>query len=282
MPDKTATSFCGAVLRREQLTPHLVRLVLGGDRLREWSWSGHTDSYLVLWFPPAGAPYAAPFSVSEVEEAHPRELWPSHRHYTVRAWDEIAGELTIDFVVHGDAGVAGPWARDARPGDQVVVTLPGGGYQPDPEADWHLMAGDESALPAIAASLEALAADSRAIVVLVCDGPEDELELSCPGTLDVRWLHRSGGPGDTALLADAVRALDFPEGRVHGFVHGEAGEVREVRRHLLGERAVPRQDLSISGYWRRTMTDEAWRRVKRDWNAEVEADVLESVSPPRG
>ena len=89
----------------------------------------------------------------------------------------------------------------------------------------------------------------------------------------MRWLHRSGHPGDGALLVDAVRALDFPEGRVHGFVHGEAGEVREVRRHLLGEREVPRADLSVSGYWRRTMTDEAWRRVKRDWNAEVEGDV---------
>jgi Siderophore-interacting protein len=60
---------------------------------------------------------------------------------------------------------------------------------------------------------------------------------------------------------------------VHGFVHGEAGEVREVRRHLLAERGVDRRLLSASGYWRRHMTDEAWRAVKRAWSADVERDV---------
>jgi NADPH-dependent ferric siderophore reductase len=272
VPRPTA-DFYGTVVRREQLTPSLVRLVLGGPGLAGWTWDGRTDSYLVLWFPPSGAPYAAPFSVEQVEEQHPRELWPSHRHYSVRSWDEESGELTIDFVVHGDSGLAGPWARNARIGDQVVLTLPHGSYRPDADADWHLMVGDESALPAIAASLEVLPVAARAVAILVCDGPEHELELTCPGELDVRWLHRSGDPTDAALLVDAVRALDVPEGRVHAFVHGEAGEVRDVRRHLLGERSVPRADLSVSGYWRRTMTDEAWRRVKRDWNAEVEADV---------
>jgi len=67
--------------------------------------------------------------------------------------------------------------------------------------------------------------------------------------------------------------LPWRAGRVHAFVHGEAGEVRKVRRHLLGERGMPRADLSVSGYWRRTMTDEAWRRVKREWNADVERDL---------
>ncbi len=270
---RRSDDFYGTVVRREQLTPSMVRLVLGGPGLEGWGWDGDTDSYFVLRFPPAGAPYEAPFSVEQVESEHPRELWPSHRHYTVRAWDEAAGELSVDFVVHGDSGLAGPWARDAQIGDRVVVTQPHGGYRPDPSADWHLMVGDESALPAITSSLEVLPAGARAIALLLCDGPEHELEIVSPAALDVRWLHRAGDPSDADLLADAVRSLDFPEGRVHGFVHGEAGEVREVRRHLLGERKVPREHLSVSGYWRRTMTDEAWRKVKRDWNAQVESDV---------
>ncbi|GAA1932450.1 siderophore-interacting protein [Nocardioides hwasunensis] len=267
--------FYGTVVRREQLTPSLVRVVLGGPGMAGWG-AGRpdaTDAYFVLRFPPAGAPYAAPFSVAQVEAEHPRALWPAHRHYSVRAWDAVAEELSVDFVVHGDSGLAGPWARDAQVGDQVVLSTSHGSHRPDPGADWHLLVGDEAALPAIAASLEVLPAGARAIAILVCDGAEHELELSTPASLEVQWLHRTGDPSDADLLVDAVRSLDFPDGRVHGFVHGEAGEVREVRRHLLGERQVPRADLSVSGYWRRTMTDEAWRRVKRDWNAEVESDV---------
>lgn len=272
---RRSTDFHGTVVRREQLTPSLVRLVLGGPGMEGWGDDAPevTDAYFVLWFPPAGAPYSAPFSVEQVEAEHPRELWPSHRHYSVRAWDGAAGELTVDFVVHGDAGIAGPWARTAQVGDRIVLSRAHGAYRPDADAAWHLMVGDESALPAIGASLEALPEGSHAIAVLLCDGPEHELDLPTRARLDVRWVHRAGGPGDADLLVDAVRALDFPEGRVHAFVHGEAGEVREVRRHLLGERAMPRADLSVSGYWRRTMTDEAWRSVKRDWNASVEGDV---------
>jgi NADPH-dependent ferric siderophore reductase len=98
--------------------------------------------------------------------------------------------------------------------------------------------------------------------------------LDSPGDLDLQWLHRTGdADADAALLADAVASLDFPAGRVHAFVHGEAGEIRAIRRHLLTERGLTRADMSCSPYWRRTMTDEAWRQVKRDFVAAMEADV---------
>nr|WP_255480930.1 siderophore-interacting protein [Quadrisphaera sp. RL12-1S] len=141
-------------------------------------------------------------------------------------------------------------------------------------AAWHLMLGDESALPAIAASLEALPDDATAVVRLVCDGPDHELPLVAPARADVRWLHRTGDDErDTALLLDAARALDWPGGRVHAFVHGEAEEVKAVRRHLLVDRGLARSDMSCSPYWRRTMTDEAWRAVKRDFVAAMDADL---------
>ena len=187
------------------------------------------------------------------------------------------GRLTLDFVVHGDDGVGGPWAAAAAPGDVLVFEGPGGGYRPDPDADWHLMLGDESALPAVAASLEAVPPGRRAVVRMVCDGPAHEIELSCPGDLDLAWLHRTGTE-DADLLPRAVAALDFPAGKVHAFVHGEADEVRAVRRHLLAERGLARSDMSCSPYWRRTMTDEAWRRVKRDYVAQMDADVTTDVA----
>jgi NADPH-dependent ferric siderophore reductase len=263
----------GEVQTATWLTPALVRVVLGGPGLSGFEMPDTTDTYVNVALPPVGAPYDGVFSPAGVKESLPRELWPTRRRYTVRSWEPGSGQLTIDFVVHGDHGAAGPWAATARPGDVLVFDGPSGDYRPDPTADWHLLVGDESALPAIAASLVAVPAGSRAVVRLLCDGPQHEVELTCPGELDLVWLHRTGSDDDADLLPDAVADLDFSAGRVHAFVHGEADEIRAIRRHLLSDRRLPRADMSCSPYWRRTMTDEAWRAVKRDYVAAMEAEV---------
>ena len=134
-------------------------------------------------------------------------------------------------------------------GDVLVFDGPSGGYRPDPGADWHLMVGDESALPAIAASLAAVPPGRPVVVRLLCDDASHELPLETPGDLDLVWLHRVGAAAPEELLLDALRGLDAPTGRVHAFVHGEASSVRAVRRHLLVEREIPREALSVSGYW---------------------------------
>jgi NADPH-dependent ferric siderophore reductase len=266
--------FHGIVQSREQLTPALVRVVLGGPGLDGFVMPEETDAYVNVAIPPAEAPYGPVFDPADVRETYPQELWPVRRRYTVRSWDATHRTITLDFVVHGDSGVAGPWAANVAPGDVLVFQGPGSGSHPDPEADWHLMVGDESALPAIAASLESMASGATVVVRLVCDGPDHEVPLSSPGNLDLQWLHRGGDVDkDGALLADSVVALDFPAGRVHAFVHGEAQEIRLIRRHLLTERGLTRRDMSCSPYWRRSMSDEAWRRVKGEFVAAMEADV---------
>ncbi len=129
--------------------------------------------------------------------------------------------------------------------------------------------GDPSVVPAISASLPRIPAGRPVHVLLQVGGPEDEVALESPGDLRVQWLH---GGGDERL-ADAVRSLDFPAGAVHAFVHGEASAVRAVRRHLLAEREVPRETVSISGYWKQQRTEEGWREDKPEWNRLVEADL---------
>ncbi len=256
--------------------PQLVRVVLGGGDLDAFEMPESTDAYVNLAIRPEGAAYAEVFDPAAVRESEPEETWPARRRYTVRRWDPEARELTLDFVVHGDEGVAGPWAARAEPGDVLVFQGPGGGYRPDPEADVHLLVGDESALPAIAASLEVLPAGSRAVVRLLCDGPDDELALVTEADLDLVWCHRSAGDD----LLDAVTRADLPgvgEGRVHAFVHGEAVEVRALRAHLLGERGLTRAQMSCSPYWRRDFTDEAWRRVKREFVAAMDDDLPEAT-----
>jgi NADPH-dependent ferric siderophore reductase len=244
--------FATTVSETSWLTPSMVRLVLEGPDLQSFSAGEFTDHYVKCRF------------------------GDKTRSYTVREWDPNGHRLTLDFVVHGDRGIAGPWAAGAKPGDTLEFTGPGGAYAPSPQADWHLMVGDDAALPAIAASLRHVKADVPVFVVLEVDGPEHEQPLRSPGDLKVTWIHRSAGPGEQpSRQLEAVRALSPLVGQGQAFVHGEATAVRFVRRHLLLERGLSVDALSATGYWKLRRTDEQWREDKREWLRQADADLLE-------
>lgn len=247
-----------AVLRTEQLTPHMIRIVAGGPGLAAFQPNEFTDAYVKVLFPVPGVSYPDPFDMGVIRSEYPREQWPVMRSYTVRHYDADAGELSLDFVHHGDVGVAGPWARRVRPGDVMLLNGPGGAYAPGDEADWHLLVGDESALPAIAVTLEAMPEEVPVRVFVEVEDEREAQPLATKADARIRWVHRGAGED----LVSAVRALDFPDGTVQAFVHGEAGFVRQLRRYLLDEKDVRRDLLSISGYWRRGATDEEWRAEK--------------------
>ncbi|MGA5699654.1 siderophore-interacting protein [Peterkaempfera bronchialis] len=259
------------VVQKQSLTPHMVRIVLGGEGLAEFRAGEWSDHYIKILFPVPDVRYPEPFDLEVIRRDLPRDQWPTSRTYTVRGWDEEARELTVDFVVHGDEGLAGPWAAGAQPGDTVLFLGPGGAYLPEEWADWHLFAGDESALPAIAASLERVPAGAPVWAFIEVQDAAEQQELTAPEGARVVWLHRGAAPVGAALV-EAVRALEFPPGRVQAFVHGEAGLVKELRRHLRIERDIPRQQLSISGYWRLGHDEDGWQASKRVWNAQVEAE----------
>lgn len=268
---RARTVGTAVVVRTERLTPHMVRVVLGGEGLTGFGAGEFTDHYVKLLFPPQGVTYPEPWDLERIRVEFPRDRWPRQRAYTVRCWDAAHGELTLDFVVHGDEGLAGPWAARVQPGELVRFLGPGGAYAPDRAVGWHLLVGDESALPAIAAAMERMPAGALVHAFLEIDGPDDEQKIATPDGVVPVWLHRDGRPVGEALV-EAVTALEFPSTDVHAFVHGEAGFVKNLRRHLRLERGIPRERLSISGYWRLGETDEGWRAIKRDWNAAVEAE----------
>ncbi|HTX46829.1 MAG TPA: siderophore-interacting protein [Solirubrobacteraceae bacterium] len=250
MPRPNRPSRLTTVAETIQLTPHMIRIVVEGPSLEGFAVGEFTDHYVKCRF------------------------GEGTRSYTVRDWDAERLRLTLDFVVHGDEGIAGPWAAAARPGDTLELTGPGGGYSPSADADWHLLAGDEAVIPAIAVSLERISPGVPVFVIVEVGGPEDEQPLTSSGDLNLQWLHRTGGPGeDPDLQLQAVRALELPEGRGQAFVHGEAEAVLRVRRHLLQERGIDRDDVSATGYWKLRCTDEQWRAEKRAWIAQADADV---------
>lgn len=240
------------VLRTEWLTPHLIRVHFGGPGFAAFQPSEHTDSYVKFIFPRDGIEVL--------------------RTYTVRAVDREAGTLAADFVFHGTEGIAGPWAASVEPGETIDLYGPGGAYSPRADADWHLLAGDESALPAIAAALEAMPADAVGDAFIEVSGPDDELKLDKPAGVELTWLHRGARPAGE-LLAETVRAAPWRDGQVQVFIHGEASAVmHDLRRYIRRDRQVPAAwASSISGYWRRGRTEEGFREWKADLAAKESA-----------
>jgi NADPH-dependent ferric siderophore reductase len=176
------------------------------------------------------------------------------RDYTVRDYDPadpVQPSLDIDFVLHGE-GPAADWARRVQPGEVLEFLGPSGRYRPDPQADWHLFAGDETALPAIQAYVAMLPADARAFLYIeVADAAEQQ---PMPGVArpTVHWLQREDREaGTSTLLDDALRAAQLPPGQGRIWLAGHTPTVRRIRAHLLAERGVDRRALYVKGFWDR-------------------------------
>ncbi|GAA3034358.1 siderophore-interacting protein [Microbacterium dextranolyticum] len=233
------------VVGTERLSPYLVRVVLGGEGFAAFEDRPETDKYVKLKF----------------TTPSPESL-PVTRTYTVRSVDHEARTLAIDFVVHGDEGLAGPWAARARPGDRLSLMGPGGGYAPDATADAHVLAGDLSALPAISAALEALPADAVGHAIIEVDSDAAILPLHAPDGVRIEWAIDPDHAIDA--LAAVLRQLDWPEGDVQVFAHGERESMKAIRAVLFDERGLDRARVSLSGYWARGRTEDRFQLEKRE------------------
>jgi NADPH-dependent ferric siderophore reductase len=235
------------VRRTERITPRMVRVTLGGDELAGFPGDG-PDRRIKMFFPAADQDRpAVPRATSGGPLWPTGEARPAIRTYTVRRYDASAGELDVDFVLHAGHGPAAAWAQDARPGCWVGVSEPGGRYVPDPGADFHVVIGDETALPAVATVLEALPAGVPALAFLEVADAGEEQELL--GAAPVHWMHRGdrepGGP-----LVEAVTSAEFPTGRGQAWLSGESACVKDLRKHLLDNRGLDRRAVYATGYWR--------------------------------
>ncbi|SFB51296.1 NADPH-dependent ferric siderophore reductase, contains FAD-binding and SIP domains [Amycolatopsis marina] len=248
----------------ERLTPHMLRIRFSGADLHDVRGAA-PDQYIKLFLPLEGQarPQLPPPLAAEDEVvswyrrylAMPDEVRPPMRTYTIRALRQELGELDIDFVLHPDAGPASNWARSAAPGDEVAFLGPHGLYSVPRDTRWQLLVGDESALPAIGAILDALPQGERARVFAEVTGPTAELRLRSHADIDITWVHRGTAEHGAAVL-EAVRAAAFPQGPAYAWVAGEASLVKHVRRHLVRERGVDRRAVTFTGYWRRGVSED--------------------------
>jgi NADPH-dependent ferric siderophore reductase len=250
------------VLGRDWLSPHTVRITAGGPGFDALRINEFTDKYAKIIFADPGLGLTPPYDLAALRESLPADQQPVTRTYTLRRADVRRQQLTIDFVVHGDKGIAAPWAARAEPGDLLTLSGAGGAYRPDPGADWHLLAGDESALPAICSALEALPGDARGVAYLETSDPGEYLDATPPSGMEVIWLHRPEPGSQPRLLADALLAGPWLAGRVDVFAHGERESMKAVRPALKA-RLGDGDQLSLSGYWAAGRTEDAFQSEKR-------------------
>lgn len=211
------------VLRVEAISPHFRSVTFGGEALAGFV-SASFDDHLKFMLDADGPE-------------------PVRRDYTPRRFDAAAGELTIEFALHGD-GPAARWAEQAAPGQWATIGGPRGSFIIPFDFDWHLLVGDETALPAIARRLEELPAGTRAIAVLQAGDAADRRPLQSAAALSVQWV------ADAPALIAAVRALPLPAGDGYAWCAGEAGATAALRRILVEEKGHDRHAMRAAAYWK--------------------------------
>lgn len=237
------------VLRIEQPSPKLRRIVLGGEQLHGFH-SAAPDDHIKLFFANADGLIAVPTMTADGPRLD-EGLAPSPmRDYTPRHHDPLAGELIIDFVLHGD-GVASRWAASARPGDRLTIAGPRGSFVVADDYDHYLLVGDETALPAIARRLEEMGAHQHAQVFVEIADASERQPLSSAADVQIHWLERNGvNAADSRLLEDALRDFEPGDGDTFYWIAAESRRARTMRQFIEEAFAVDKGSIRASGYWK--------------------------------
>ncbi|GLU34922.1 siderophore-interacting protein [Trinickia caryophylli] len=237
------------IARVTPLNPHLVRITLRGDDLQDFE-SASFDDHVKIFIPAPGQerpsfPTMGPNGPVYPDDA-PR---PIARDFTPRRFDRAARELDLEFALH-EAGPATQWASQAQVGQYLGVGGPRGSFIIPTGFDWHVLIGDETALPAIARRLEELPAGTRVAAVLEVASPAARISFETRADLYETWCYRGNAASPVALL-DALRELYLPPGEGYVWAAGEAGAMRAVRELLIAGRGLPKSQMRVSAYWRR-------------------------------
>lgn len=245
------------VARVARLTPNMIRITFAGPELDGFP-AGREGANCKIMLPRSGQnreEFAA-----QLDGAGPK---PVTRTYTVRHFRQSPAELDIDFVIHGNEGPASYWASHAKPGDFCGIAGPGPVKVAHFEADWYLLAADMSALPVAAATLEAMPEDAKGIALFEVMSEADRQRLSVPPGINVHWLVQPDPHVPSRAQEQFFRAIDWPAGRVQTCIAGESGVIRSLRAFLHQEKALPRADTYISGYWKIGLIEDEHQKVKR-------------------
>lgn len=221
----------------------MVRLTLKGESLRDFP-TGYEGGYIKLVFP-GGLKR------------------PVVRSYTVREFSPASPAVTIDMVAHGDSGPAASWASRTSIGEEVQITGPGACKPINTDADWFILAGDMSAMPAISVNIDRLPSSAAGDIVLEVISEQDQLDLKVPEGMNVHWVVNPDPEAPNSMLEDAVMALPWRDGDVSVWVAGEFSASRALRQYFRHEKPVRKENMYVSCYWKIGETDEGMKAAKR-------------------
>ncbi|WP_332740246.1 siderophore-interacting protein [Hydrogenophaga sp.] len=234
------------VQRIDRIGASFLRVRLAGDALHNFV-SASFDDHAKLMLPPEpGQPLVLPEPGPDGLALPPGAQKPAMRDYTPRHFDAAAQVLDIEFVLHGD-GVASRWAEAAKPGDEVGLGGPRGSFVVPTGFDWHVLVGDETAIPAIARRLEELPDTAQAITVIETSDADDRRTFSTRARLQTHWIET----GPTDALARQVAALTLPAGEGFAWAAGEAASMAAVRQALVDGHGLDKARVRASAYWKR-------------------------------
>jgi NADPH-dependent ferric siderophore reductase len=231
------------------VTPHMRRITFSCENVSRFDSMSALHLNIMIQHPDLSEPQWPRVGCNGLVAWEDPDHRPSLRKYTVRALDLAAGTLDIDFVLHADAGPGSAFAEAARPGDRIGIFGPGGGGLV--EAHWYLLAGDETALPAISRILEHLPATARGTALIEVADPSEIQEVEPKAAILIEWLCRNGSaPG--ALLTEAVRRVHLPGDGTRVFVWAgcEFDAFRDIRAYLRKERGLTKHEHLVVSYWR--------------------------------
>jgi NADPH-dependent ferric siderophore reductase len=253
---KKKTVLCRLEVREtRRISPNFVRVTVGGDDLANVEPVGH-DHWFRLFLPHEEGETS--FDLPERFDLlgylaylrMPGATRPHQRNYTVREFRPELRELDIDFVVHGDEGVATRWATRTRPGDRIAIIDQGTGFDTSVTADDYLLVADETGLPAVAGILRDLPRDARGLAIIEVPDAADAQETGAPEGFEVRYLTRPHGARPGSLALEEAKAWAPGGGTVSAYLVGEQQLAAGLRRWLVTERDVPKKSVVFSGYWR--------------------------------
>lgn len=229
------------------ITPMLRRITLTGD-LDGFVSLGHADHVKAFFGPPEVEPVLPVMGANgpEFPADAPRLQM---RDYTPRYFDPTAQTLAIDFVLHGD-GPASSWAAQASIGQKLLIGGPRGSLIVPAAFDWYLLAGDETALPALGRRIEELPRGAKILAVIEVANAAEEQRFETAAELTLIYVHRNGqAAGTTSLILDRLQSLAFPSGTGHAYVAGESAMSKAVRDYLSTARGFNPEYIRAAGYW---------------------------------
>lgn len=262
------------VISREFITPGMVRIVLGGAGLRNYSSTGIPDEFVRLYFPDENTGVVAhPDLPVSPEQPADQQIRRCHSEvYTIRSFDAVKRELVIDFVVH-EGGKSSEWAQCAQGGDKLVLSSPHAMYLPPKPNCKQLLLCDATGLPALARILEMLPSETDALAVIEIAEPSHRYLLQSSCKLETIWLERRGNGVAPSQLFSVLRSLSTDNLPDYVWMAGEHRQARAIRRHLRKQWGLSADRYTVVGYWieKREEWVERWENLDPELKQRIDA-----------